>query len=340
MRLNSLLLSMPLVVLLCSPNFTLAQVEVEDDPFKQIQKNENPSGIEKLADDTPVIDPFAPLQQGTGSSTSAEPTRTQTENPFAETPTPVRETKTTDPFGIKPLANGSDTKPVESKPVEQTNVTQETTPETQNPFGITPLANGSDTKPVESKPVEQTNVTQETTPETQNPFGEREPEVQIIEETKAAGSTSETATEPKAMGGTFEEKFWTYLKSNAYENWAPAPNSKGDFYVGSSPHGAFLKMYLNRVAIGNPAELPAGSIIVKENYHVDRSTLKAITVMYRSKAYNPANGDWYWIKFNPDGTVDSTSVESGSKPMAGKVTSCIECHSDAEGDDYTFFNDK
>ena len=304
MRLNSLLLSMPLVVLLCSPNFTLAQVEVEDDPFKQIQKNENPSGIEKLADDTPVIDPFAPLQQGTGSSTSAEPTQTQTENPFAETPTPVRETKTTDPFGIKPLANGSDTKPVESKPVEQTNVTQETTPETQNPFG------------------------------------EREPEVQIIEETKAAGSTSETATEPKAMGGTFEEKFWTYLKSNAYENWAPAPNSKGDFYVGSSPHGAFLKMYLNRVAIGNPAELPAGSIIVKENYHVDRSTLKAITVMYRSKAYNPANGDWYWIKFNPDGTVDSTSVESGSKPMAGKVTSCIECHSDAEGGDYTFFNDK
>lgn len=271
MRLNSLLLSMSLIVLLCSPNFTLAQVVDVSNQVKKIQENENHFG-ENL------------------------------------TPTPTQETEGEDPFKIKPLANGSETKPVE-------------------------------TGQPEPKPVEQEKFTPHTIPEIQDPFGEREPQVQLVEETTTAEPTTETATEPKAMGETFEEKFWTYLKSNAYENWAPAPNSKGDFYVGSSPHGAFLKMYLNRVAVGNPAELPAGSIIVKENYHVDRSTIKAITVMYRSKAYNPANGDWYWVKFNPDGTVDSTSVESGSKPIAGKVTSCIECHSDAEGDDYIFFND-
>ena len=58
MRLNSLLLSMSSIVLLCTPNFTLAQ-ESETDPFKDIQKNENPFGIETQADDTPVQDPFA-----------------------------------------------------------------------------------------------------------------------------------------------------------------------------------------------------------------------------------------------------------------------------------------
>ena len=276
------------------------------------------------------------------------PSKNETTNPFGVAPLvdeeneAKKENEATNPFGATPLVEENQAKnenettnPFGATPlVEENQAAIEQENQSESPFGIKPLVEETETKTVDTvrkgpSPVENSATTQEM----ENPFGERtvnKPiEVEMVEVPR-----NEVPEE------TFEEKFWTYLKSNAYENWAPVPNSKGDFYVGSSPHGAFLKMYLNRIAVGNPVDLPAGSIIVKENYNVDRSTLKAITVMYRSKAYNPDAGDWYWVKFNPDGTVDSSSVESGSKPIAGKVTSCIECHSDAGGDDFIFFNDK
>ena len=77
-------------------------------------------------------------------------------------------------------------------------------------------------------------------------------------------------------------------------------------------------------------------MIIKENYDDDQS-LKAITVMYRSKGYNPAAGDWYWVKYNPDGT---TAKSSDGKKISGAFSSCIECHNGSKGGDYTFFNDK
>lgn len=65
---------------------------------------------------------------------------------------------------------------------------------------------------------------------------------------------------------TFEDKFWTYLRDSRYKQWAPVPGKTDDLYPGQNPHGATLKMYLNRKAAGRPAELPNGSVIVKEIY--------------------------------------------------------------------------
>lgn len=156
-----------------------------------------------------------------------------------------------------------------------------------------------------------------------------------------AGSILKTATDSEApVQASFEEKFWEYLTSNAYKNWAPAPGQNADFYPGRSPHGDFLKMYLNRTAAAAPEELPNGSIIVKENYAADRETLAAITVMYRSKGYNADAGDWYWVKYNPDGTVATAATQNGPQKIMGKPNSCIECHGGAADDDFTFFNDK
>lgn len=160
------------------------------------------------------------------------------------------------------------------------------------------------------------------------------------ESNQADATNQKTKNAVTSDPAAFESKFWEYLKSNAYENWAPVPGKSGDFYLGESPHGAYLKMYLNRAAAGNPDSPPIGSIIVKENYSVDRSELLAITVMYRSKGYNPKAGDWYWIKYNPDGTVAETPASMGSKKIMGKATNCIECHQGAEGNDLLFFNDK
>lgn len=138
---------------------------------------------------------------------------------------------------------------------------------------------------------------------------------------------------------SYERKLWDWLNRVEYRNWAPGPGQSTNTYPGESPHGAFLKTYLNRTAAGNPKTLPHGSIILKENYGQDAKTLMAITVMYRAKGYNPTANDWYWVKYKPDGTVALTPPEMGSMPISGKFTKCIECHSGAEGNDFSFIND-
>ncbi len=134
---------------------------------------------------------------------------------------------------------------------------------------------------------------------------------------------------------TFEQKLWDYLKGARYENWAPMPGKSDGFLPGQSPHGDFLKLYVNRTAAGNPKELPHGSIVVKENYGADKKTLMAITIMYRSKDFDPANRDWYYVKYEPNGQV---SQMQGMR-VSGKVKMCIDCHAGAKDGDFVFTND-
>ena len=144
----------------------------------------------------------------------------------------------------------------------------------------------------------------------------------------------------RRAGVSFETRFWNYLGEAQYTNWAPSPGQSDGFQKGGSPHGAFVKMYLNRTAAGNPKKPPYGSIIVKENYGPMKKKLMAVTVMYRVKGYNPKGGDWYWVKYMPNGTVAAMKTPKGRMRLAGKLKGCIECHSGSAGDDYTFFNDK
>lgn len=152
------------------------------------------------------------------------------------------------------------------------------------------------------------------------------------------GSTSSNVAVPITQ--TYDQRLWSYLKASRYENWAPVPGQSDAAYAGESPHGAFLKMYLNRRAAGNPKNLPEGSLIIKENYGPDGKKLMAITAMVKAKGYNPSGADWYWVKFRPDGTVDRKVTPTGSSmALSGKPTGCIDCHSGAGGDDFLFFND-
>lgn len=151
------------------------------------------------------------------------------------------------------------------------------------------------------------------------------------------GSATRTANPPPK---SFEEKLWSFLIQGKYRNWAPVPGQSDKMYEGQSPHGAYLKMYLSRSAAGNPRNLPDKSILIKENYGPDQKKLMAITVMFRSKGYNPSAGDWYWVKYLPDGRVDQKATPNGRLRLAGKVNGCIDCHRDAAGGDFVFFNDE
>ena len=149
----------------------------------------------------------------------------------------------------------------------------------------------------------------------------------------------------------FEDQFWKYLIGNNYKNWCPGPSQTGDFYTGQNPHGALLKMYLNRTAAGRTQDFPMGSVIILENYRADKS-LKTVSVMYRTSGFNPEGNDWYWVEYNPDGTVvkstvasdsniNNVSINSGNmQKTMGRASNCISCHQSGEGVDFVFFNDK
>jgi hypothetical protein len=118
------------------------------------------------------------------------------------------------------------------------------------------------------------------------------------------------------------------------ESWTHWPGREA-FYEGTDPHGHLLSTWLNaRAARGLDAlrsdeddVLPEGSVIVKENFMPD-STLAAITVMYKAaEGYDPSNHDWFWLKFTAE--ADLSPAPGGDVEAAGRVESCIACHSEA-----------
>jgi hypothetical protein len=117
-------------------------------------------------------------------------------------------------------------------------------------------------------------------------------------------------------------------RENPYQKWELWPGTH-TLYEGSRPHGAYLTTRVNDTAMGalkgGRKEFPPGSIIVKENY-TESKKLTAVTVMYKVDGYNPDGGNWYWLKYRPDGTVD----------VDGKVGSCINCHRARMGYDWVF----
>ena len=126
-------------------------------------------------------------------------------------------------------------------------------------------------------------------------------------------------------------QLWQQIQGDKYQdNWSLFPG-KGKLYKGTEPHGMLLTTYINKTAeqglTSGAKELAKGSILIKENYMPDK-TLAAITVMDKT---GDGRDDWYWVKYNPDGTVATMEMgKDGMKmemPVAGgKQTMCAMCH--------------
>jgi|Deesub1362A_J573_1020465.scaffolds.fasta_scaffold00093_23 hypothetical protein len=130
------------------------------------------------------------------------------------------------------------------------------------------------------------------------------------------------------LPGADAEKLNEYLVLyNPYKGWSLWPGKK-KLYRGTEPHGVLLTTFVNDIAlrsIKKKTGMKYGSIIVKENYTPDKKFI-ALTVMYKIQGYNPEAGDWFWVRYARDGTVQA----------AGKVKSCIDCHSKRKDNDYIF----
>ena len=133
----------------------------------------------------------------------------------------------------------------------------------------------------------------------------------------------------EAMPSAEGQAVYDYIiKTKPYQQWALFPG-KDKLYKGQHPHGALLTTYVNDVALkgvdNKVGTLADGAMIVKENYTPDK-TLAAVTVMYRVKGYDPEAGDWFWAKYQADGSI----------AKEGKVAGCIGCHTAVVGNDWIF----
>lgn len=117
---------------------------------------------------------------------------------------------------------------------------------------------------------------------------------------------------------------WTAI--DGYDSWAQA-----DAWTGVQPHAgshggaSHVQMWFNDVADGAYGDtIPDGGISVKETYDsADGAALK-IFVMEKIDGYDDANGDWFYARYSPDGTVDTAGADASS---------CAACHNGAsEGD--------
>lgn len=144
-------------------------------------------------------------------------------------------------------------------------------------------------------------------------------------------SSHETA---KMDDGKMASELWASIHDDNYRrNWKYWPG-KGNLYKGTEPHGALLTTYLNDTAYEaadkKAEELPYGSIVIKENY-MPGNKIGAITVMKRVEGYNPEAGDWFWVKFAPNGEPLTTEMDGKTVTLAGKVKGCIGCHQASAG---------
>lgn len=112
-------------------------------------------------------------------------------------------------------------------------------------------------------------------------------------------------------------------------------------YPGTDPHGMMLEtFYTNATVDGH-----TGTLVIKRNYGPEGVTvdevlgsstehLAAVTIMFqRAQDYAPDTGNWFWVKYLPDGSLDQTP---DGAPLAGLVQGCISCHASAHGGDYVF----
>lgn len=113
-------------------------------------------------------------------------------------------------------------------------------------------------------------------------------------------------------------------------------------YEGSEPHGLMLETFYTTATIDGHT----GDLVVKRNFGPEGVELDevlrnpdghlgAYTIMFRREAgYDPENLDWFWARYNPDGSVASNpkGMALAGQVAKGADQGCIACHQGAEGD--------
>jgi hypothetical protein len=167
--------------------------------------------------------------------------------------------------------------------------------------------------------------------------GREKEEVETADESRMEIATEYGTADDLALA----DSLWKVInnKKSGYRSWKSWKGAKVEMVPGRSPHGAFLKTFVSPKSSAS-AEIPLDAILVKENFSEDKKTMVAITAMWRLAGYDPDNFDWFWAKYNPDGSLDSDPhrVKLAGRIGKGTDTGCVSCHAQSKGEDLVFTN--
>ena len=167
--------------------------------------------------------------------------------------------------------------------------------------------------------------------------GKEKQEVETADESQMEIATEYGTVDDLALA----DSLWKVIshKKSGYRSWKSWNGTNVEMVPGRSPHGAFLKTFVSPEASVS-VEIPLDAILVKENFGDDKKTMVAITAMWRLAGYDPDNFDWFWAKYNPDGSLDSDPqrVKLAGRIGKGTDTGCVSCHAQSKGGDLVFTN--
>lgn len=161
------------------------------------------------------------------------------------------------------------------------------------------------------------------------------------------GLTAWAQSDGQPFGGdddvSFAAQVWEAI--DGYQEW----RVKTDVMKGRSPHGDYLQTYWSVINVDGKYY----HTVVKDNFYGEDLTaemiaespgeyLDAVTVMVQREAgYDPDNNNWFWAKYNPDGSIATNpkDMKLAGRVAKGADQGCIACHSAAKGGDYLFTND-
>jgi hypothetical protein len=150
----------------------------------------------------------------------------------------------------------------------------------------------------------------------------------------------------------YAEKIWSVMEHDRLVG--DEGRELEPFFGGAKPHGMILELVYRNIQVNSHD----GLIVVKKNYDGigvtvesvkgNRSKyLSSITIMYqRESGYDNDNQDWFWAKYNPDGSLFSKIFDAKVVQMAGRIwkgktveqnRGCLYCHRSAGGGDYIFY---
>ncbi|MFD2738895.1 cytochrome P460 family protein [Sulfitobacter aestuarii] len=144
----------------------------------------------------------------------------------------------------------------------------------------------------------------------------------------------------------YAQQLWEAMKAS---NLAGENAIRTIPYEGTEPHGMLLETFFADAEI----EGHIGALVIKRNYGPEGVTpeevqadpdkhLAAVTIMYRrEEGYDADNGNWFWVKYLPDGSLDKNpaGMQLAGRVAKGADAGCIACHAGAPGEDYLFTTD-
>ncbi len=145
---------------------------------------------------------------------------------------------------------------------------------------------------------------------------------------------------------SFAKKLWSKMAMMGYVGKHSITTMP---YIGKPPHGKVLSVIEGKIKVDGFM----GDLIIKKNFrggglsvedviNHPKKYLASITVMFRKKGFDPADKDWFWVKYKPNGEImaNPKGMRLAGKVAKGMPTGCISCHKAAPGGDFVYIHDR